>query len=72
MSMLLICLILGVSKKFGVHHKGRIRLKACEHKLAGYLFHEGFTSSDILEQANLASVQTKKKKKKETLEAKLQ
>ena len=47
------------SKKFGVHHKGRIRLKAREHKLAGYLFHKGFTISDILEQVNLASVQKK-------------
>lgn len=44
------------SKTFGVHHKGRIRLKTCEHKLPGYLFHKGFTISDIIGQVNLASV----------------
>lgn len=43
-------------KTFGVHHKGRVRLKARELKLAGYLFYKGFTISDIL-----ASVKKKKK-----------
>lgn len=56
------------SKKFGVHHKSRIRLKASEHKLSGYLFHKVFTISGILEQVNLASVQ---KKMSQRLQAKL-
>lgn len=41
-----------------------IRLKACEHKLAEYLLHKGFTISDILEQVKLIWLQSKKKKKR--------
>lgn len=50
------------SKKFGIHQKVRIRLKACEDKLAGYFFHKGFTISDILEQVNLALVKKKRER----------